>query len=856
MTTATTASRKQLVDFLWDWADGHGDWAKLLVSKIVVTELPLSVQDRGEVYDYFLVSLGLKTDLPKLDIKKPQFCASAKKVTLKTISGVAGVNKLAAGQTINFGTNLTVLYGENGSGKTGYGRILKALGYSYDPSVSILGNIEKARENKAAKIEYTVDGTDGEYQWDDTGKDENLSCISVFNNSCVSISLSESRGLLVSPIGFHLFNMVTDELNILSNLHQAEFDKYPLRYDWFEQLHPGTPQEQYISAIKNSSSIPKLEQLAKFTEKEQQLLDAKTEELKNLNKALFETEIASLNVQSIELSQMIGAIAANAVIISKDIWEELVQLDKGIDALEKKASAGLNELGEKNGLQFYQSEEFKKFIKAADQYLKLLNIDEYPDSESKCLYCTQALASEKSRELLASYKSIMNDNSQELIKKAVEAKTKIIETLKRVVSNNRFNTQIFGLDEGGLPSQPEEIVTYNTQLTELREIFFNSKAHAEYIFEFDHNPTLQFLNARKETVDTALEQKKAILATIKEQETKVEGDLNELLDRKLISDKVDAIKKVIDNKGIVSKLISGKTSFNTRGISTKTTQAREELVEQNFENLFQKELKDLRKSSIKVELSFGTTKGQSKLQQRIHNSFSLGEILSEGEQKAIALAEFLTELQLDSSKGPVIFDDPVNSLDHHLIDDVSRRLVKLSQERQVIIFTHSILLFNNLLAETDLPIYKGVLETKFYDVKTEFNVTGYVSENEGKGSSSTTYLKKIKNILQNAKSSGRTEADIAAECFGILRSAIEIGVEHHMFEGVVKRYQKNIALTKLISVRGLKLDEHKVKINEIYERCCGYTNAHSNPETVVGEPRIAELEHDLNTFSDILSEFK
>jgi len=38
---------------------------------------------------------------------------------------------------------------------------------------------------------------------------------------------------------------------------------------------------------------------------------------------------------------------------------------------------------------------------------------------------------------------------------------------------------------------------------------------------------------------------------------------------------------------------------------------------------------------------------------------ALNEILSEGEQKGIALAEFLTELQFDKGKSPAVFDDPV-----------------------------------------------------------------------------------------------------------------------------------------------------------------------------------------------------
>jgi len=71
-------------------------------------------------------------------------------------------------------------------------------------------------------------------------------------------------------------------------------------------------------------------------------------------------------------------------------------------------------------------------------------------------------------------------------------------------------------------------------------------------------------------------------------------------------------------------------------------------------------------------------------------SYYLSDILSEGEQKAIALAEFLTELQLDLGRSPVIFDDPVNSLDHRMIDEVAKRLIRLSKTRQLSILTDSI----------------------------------------------------------------------------------------------------------------------------------------------------------------------
>jgi len=29
---STTTNKKEIVDFLWDWAENHGDWGKLLIS--------------------------------------------------------------------------------------------------------------------------------------------------------------------------------------------------------------------------------------------------------------------------------------------------------------------------------------------------------------------------------------------------------------------------------------------------------------------------------------------------------------------------------------------------------------------------------------------------------------------------------------------------------------------------------------------------------------------------------------------------------------------------------------------------------------------------------------------------------
>jgi len=69
---------------------------------------------------------------------------------------------------------------------------------------------------------------------------------------------------------------------------------------------------------------------------------------------------------------------------------------------------------------------------------------------------------------------------------------------------------------------------------------------------------------------------------------------------------------------------------------------------------------------------------------------SLTQILSEGEQRVVAIACFLAELSASGETTPIVFDDPVSSLDHRFRDKVAQRLASEGLKRQVIIFTHDI----------------------------------------------------------------------------------------------------------------------------------------------------------------------
>ncbi|MGN6801234.1 MAG: AAA family ATPase [Ginsengibacter sp.] len=848
--SSTTPNKKAIVDFLWEWTGNHAVWSKLLVSKVVASECSLSNADRETIFNYFLQSINLHAGLPPLTVIKPTYSPTVKTIELDSLSAIRGVNRLAKNQTVNFAKNITVIYGENGTGKTGYSRILKTIGFSYDNNKSILSNVYAAAEPQSATINFKSNGTPRTFTWNGANTDSELQNISVFNSSCVQFSISD-RSLIVSPIGFHLFHLVSDELNALTQLLQGKIAAHPTALLWLDNLTQGTPQQTFIATLSGTSTEQKLIELSDFTPAHEHALTAKEAELSSLNKALLQSQIQTLRAQIAELDTIVSKIEAAKTLLNDTNWQALITINKEISELESKTQTGLKDIADERGIEFYQTPEFNSFIQAAESYIKIIDKPDYPQEGNTCVYCLQPL-DDSAKQLLQSYRTLLNDKTQENLAELRKKKARLIQFVSQVDTNLTFHQHTFGTHENQAPVQPKQITDYNTNLGELKTTFTTDAISQGSAFTFDYQAVITFFSDKRTALSDSLNQKSEALANLAAREAALKKEIAELKDRKLLSGKVAEVKTAIVNHKVVNTLNSNSSSFNTTSISRKTSSAREELVRQDFEDIFKKELLSLRKPHLKVDLDFGTDRGSSKVFQKI-SSHALADILSEGEQKAIALAEFLTELQLDNTKAPIVFDDPVNSLDHNIIDEVARRLLKLSNERQVVVFTHSVLLFNSFLYFSKQPTFSDLV-CKFYNSKNEYLETGVITEAEEEINKVKSYISKVNTILNNTPRD-REEADVAEDGYGFLRSAIELFVEHEIFQGTVKRYQKNIALTNFVKVDGALLDTYKNKLNEIFERCCGFIKGHSNPAEIYNNPTVAGLKIDFDEFSSIRTEF-
>src|SRR5690606_10586486 len=137
----------------------------------------------------------------------PDVATEANPVSLVSIFHHCGVNALAEDQTLSFSSQLTVVYGDNGAGKTGYIRILKSACRARGQE-DILGNVASGASplTPVVAIKYKMGSEAEPLEWTGANEDEFISRVSVFDTRCAAVYLTEKTDVAFRPFGLDLFD--------------------------------------------------------------------------------------------------------------------------------------------------------------------------------------------------------------------------------------------------------------------------------------------------------------------------------------------------------------------------------------------------------------------------------------------------------------------------------------------------------------------------------------------------------------------------------------------------------------------------------------------------------------------------
>lgn len=840
---------ERIFEYLWSRAKEKWNRAKKLVNFVVQNDWKLDDIQRAEIFDLFLIENWIKEwNNPDIELVF-KTVEDNKSVTLIKLSDVKWVNKLLSWEELEFSKNITVIYWQNGSWKTWYSRILKSLWNSYDIDTSVLWDVFDTATPTSPyckaifKKEWDTNESCIEWMWD---WKQSLP-IGLFNSSCVDFWLELSRKFTFMPHWFHLFEITKEELMQLLIMLNKEINTVSQEISTTASIMDNLKWKEvkdFFDGIKNLTSKNDIDNFISKTtielDKEKEVLE---QQQKDLHKELISTKNLVIDNELSQLDILKTAIKKYEAVFSKDKWELYVNSCIILPTLETKPRSTILDIAKEKWIEFYESPEFSDFIKKADSYLTKL----WKQEADVCPYCRQEL-SDNSKDLLISYQKALHNDTQKQIdtnKKIVEDFTKEVESLTEIELSQVY----FRKDENWLSIIPSEI----SFIVWLKTSYAINSTNKDFLMGTNFKKAIEIIALAERNLNQDKQKNIESLKTIDQKSEDIKKQIDQLDDQILFISKKEDIKEYFDNIKLETKMKWICSHLHGVQLSWNIQKAKNDLISENFKDILKQEWDDLLCPDIDYKLKIDEWK--TAINQSISNN-KLKDILSEWEQKSIALAEFIAELKMSWGNKPIVFDDPVNSLDEERLTRVARKLMNLSKERQVIVFTHNLLLFYAFeQIHEQYNKQKLDFEYVFYSVERQNWKCWKLLKNIPPSKESfKAYITKINKLL-NPIPKDIIESELSTKCYEYLRSAIELLVEEGLFNRVVKRYKKNVATSNLLNISWNLIDIHKEKILEIFERCCWFIDWHSTVEEAVLEPTLNEFQKDFEEIQKIWKNF-
>lgn len=845
-----------------EWSLKLPDWESDALRRLLM-QREISEHGIDEIMDLLKVDLGmvdksaLKNQPKRLSLADiPVQGEQKKKIIIESLQGLTNVNALVPGGVIKFERNgLTIIFGYNASGKSGYARVLKKACRARGNNEPILPNVfSKSPIIGPAKALINIYESESKktIQWED-GKDSynDLNLISVFDSDCARVYVDEANDVAYIPYGLDVFNGLCKICDQIRAKFKSEIVPIPDVKEQFADLLGDTSVGILVQDLSKDTKFEQVERLVKLSDDERKRLlslEKKLAELK-INDPKIKAE--DIRKQKRRFAKILDNMKTLNGLLNADQLSEVKTLFNNLEIARRAAKVASEISFKDEPLQGIGGDVWKILYGAARDFSVKVAYPgkEFPviDEKARCVLCLQELSKEGS-DRMKRFDDFVKDKTEKV---AEDALTKYKKKMAEILN---VNSVVINVDEDVF----KEIEQIDPTVAKECKDFLNSEidiidqmksAYGEgKLAEIETHPDLP--DAGISRILDGLEKKAGEFDKIsnKKEKESAESEFKELNARSLLSEKKDMIIDRIKNLRKNKSLNDGIRAVDTTHISRKNTELMQSLITDQLKENLKDEFKALGVGSMNINLDkvgrSGLTLHKFKLDSASHPSISLSAVLSEGEQRAIAIASFLAELNTSESSSGIIFDDPVSSLDHIRRKKVASRLVEEARKRQVVVFTHEIVFLTELQHALEGQEIPYLVQTVYED---DLGPGHCIEEAPWAGLTAKKRIGKLKVELEEIKKIrlDRKSLRVRQHDFLVhLRKTWERVVEEVVFGDAIKRFRDSIETQRLKDVRFGDAD-YKI-INKGMTKISSYLHdiaAERNDDQL---PKIEDLESCVN----------
>lgn len=788
-----------------------------------------------------------------IDFRKISSDDDAAKVSIEAISDFKNVNALSPNRVLTFNSEgITVIYGENGSGKSGYVRALKVASGMQDAE-AIKGNIYLSGSHGKPLCTIKTSESDEAFVCDLTNRSlASINNLTVFDNSVAMQYIGKYREAAYEPQIFRILKELADTVDRVSDKLSAKEKMIvfsaPIPSEdikeapFFKELR----DMDYKTAEKEMGfSWTEADENA-FTKCREHLdIINPKDEIINNNKRIRSLKLLKDYIGNLQSYFDHNLANATEIILSLSAAEVQYEV----------LSISYKENADQIDIDNIDNQMWRNLWKYANEYINSLQ-EEYR-ARDVCPLCLQKM----SDHTLLRFNTI-NDYVNDRL--SIE-----ITSLKQELMNALYPT--FTLWERKTIEQVVEnsfIESEKDLITDLITTAGDFIAKLPGTLQDDHRGLsvlleMQRLSALSEFVLSAIGELETYNKTLLSMEDPKEIDkyekiLMDLKVRKFCYDHSADYARLFNSYELKNHINEALKLAKTNAITNMTNKFASLLLSDDYEKRFNQEMTYLTNGSVKAVLrkakgGKGRVPLRIQLQNKDGKDYLPSEILSEGEQRIVSLAAFISDNSIGNTNGPLVFDDPISSLDHTYEGRTVNRLVEIAKRRQVIIFTHRLSL-----------LY--ALESACKKASISFTERCLVANDTEKGvprmrPASQKVKKRLNNLLSSAIPNLR-DMDIASDLYnsqmrGIcseFREIVEQSIEEILLCNITSRFQREIRSTRIKKLKEVTAEDCDV-IDKFMSKYSESQHSQST-ETPMILPGVDELRQDVSDFLDWAIEAK
>lgn len=820
------------------WANEQADWVSDAVQR-VFSQGTLSAEDVADMAALVKTSLGIrdpgKRVAKRLDMAMlPAEEQTTIDVSLTAIRNPKNINALGSADGVTFEPDgLTIMYGHNGAGKSGYARVLKKACRARN-SEGIIPNVfaPPAPQSPAqARFEWRADKTDGGADWEDgTPSPATLSRIAVFDTHCARVFVDDQAEVSYIPYGMDVLRELAAGQQAAQKLLEIELQCVKYDKKKLASLEGDNIVGKLVASLKPTTDPEHVEALATLSDDETEELALLIKQLREEDPAKQATALrrfaARLQITENELAQLEAPFLDEDLSKLRTALEQLV----ATETASKIAATGLEEGGK--ALPGTGTNPWEVLVRSAVAYAAEAAYTEHPfpgPKDARCVLCQQPLTLEAQLRLKLFVQFLEAD-----AQKQYAGKRKLAGELYVAIANTdfaKFPSDKVLLDELAevSPKLYASIHSYIEGL-EARQSAVKSMAPSRKLDDLPAVPESP-APALKSLREKMLSEAEVLDKTLTPEQRKVKtARLADLEARAKLKVLLPTVLEAIAIFQLEQTLAEAVRCCNTAAVTRKLNELYEKTVTAELREALQRELTGLGLGAVKVVLEMSGQKGARMQQLKLAAAGPFGKVklsgvLSEGEQRATALASFLAEIGLEQSRSGIVFDDPVSSLDHLRREQIASRLALEAKSRQVIVFTHDLAFAWSLREFSDIHGAKHA-ERHIYaagDSKGHCcDALPFEAKRlDGRVNDLRALATRAKAELEQNKDHNEYN-DLVRGGYRRARDTWELLVEDLLFAGTVKRFRRSVN-TKML--RYVVVEDHDVKaIYEGMTRCSNFVH--------------------------------